>query len=304
VQVVLLNESPVEGERSKAMNLSHLLKEDKAGIKDCSICGGVGIVLDEFVSNTKNPGLSICNCINEHCYVCPSNGKPPFMVYEENLDKLLPCFCNHARRIKRELELSIQQANIPYRYQYKFLGSVDINGPDSLTLLAAHDWARDLSEKYKTGVNIQGMYLTGAPGTGKTLLACVILNELMFRHKITCKYAKITKDFLNALRDTYQKDSDTYGKEKNIEQAFVDVEVLVIDDFGVQKDTEWANAKLYDLIDARYERQKLTLLTSNQPLIEWKEKGVGRVYSRLYEMTKEIKLECPDYRLKYTNYAQ
>jgi len=80
---------------------------------------------------------------------------------------------------------------------------------------------------------------------------------------------------------------------------FADIDVLVIDDFGVQKDSDWVNSKLYDLIDSRYEKEKITLLTSNSPLSDWKEKGEGRVYSRLCEMTHEIKLECPDYRLKF-----
>ncbi|MCP5513139.1 MAG: ATP-binding protein [Leptospiraceae bacterium] len=282
------------------MKLGEIIPHEKTGMPNCEECGGTGIVLDEIVENSRTPGLSICLCVREHCFICPSSGKPPYLVYDAEVNRMLPCYCNQSRKLKAELERMILKANIPPKYQYKFLSSVDISGKDSLTLLAAHDWARDLAENYtRTGRIPQGMYLTGAPGTGKTLLACVILNELIFRYRINCRYAKITKDFLNALRDTYQKDSDSYGQEKNIEKEFNEVEVLVIDDFGVQKDTEWANAKLYDLIDARYERQKLTLLTSNQPLIDWKEKGVGRVYSRLYEMTKEIKLECPDYRLNH-----
>ena len=284
------------------MKISHLLPNENAGIPNCPECGGAGIVLEEIVENSRTPRLSVCLCVREHCYVCPSNGKPPYLVYDAPLDKMIPCFCHHARISLNKIDINIENSNIPPKYRFKFLDSVDLKGNDALSLLAAHDWARDLIENYSdTSKNLQGMYLTGAPGTGKTLLACVILNELILRYGTECRYAKINKDFLSALRDTYQKDSNFYGKEKNIEEEFAEIEVLVIDDFGVQKDTEWANAKLYDLIDARYEKQKLTLLTSNQPLIDWKEKGEGRVFSRLCEMAKEIKLECSDYRLRFLN---
>ena len=103
------------------------------------------------------------------------------------------------------------------------------------------------------------------------------------------------------LNGTYQKDSEFYGQESLIELEIANVDVLVIDDFGVQKETEWANSKLYDLIDHRYESDKLTLLTSNLELSELREMGEGRIYSRLLEMTRELKLECPDYREKFHN---
>lgn len=284
------------------MNLSHLLKNEKAGVQNCPECGGAGIILEEVVDNSRTPRLSVCLCVRENCYICPSNGKPPYLVYDEPQNKMIPCFCHHARLLSGKIDRKLNSSNIPPKYRYKFLESVNLKGPDPLSLLAAHDWARDLIENFSDMSKIpQGMYLTGSPGTGKTLLACVIINELIFRYGTECRYAKINKDFLNALKDTYQKESDFYGKEKNIEDQFADVDVLVIDDFGVQKDTEWANAKLYDLIDSRYERQKLTLLTSNQPLLDWKDKAEGRVYSRLCEMAKEIRLECPDYRLRFIN---
>ncbi|HMZ59859.1 MAG TPA: DNA replication protein DnaC, partial [Leptospiraceae bacterium] len=43
----------------------------------------------------------------------------------------------------------------------------------------------------------------------------------------------------------------------------------------------------------------LTLLTSNHNLKDWESKWEGRIYSRLCEMTKEIHLDCPDYRQKF-----
>ncbi len=73
---------------------------------------------------------------------------------------------------------------------------------------------------------------------------------------------------------------------------------LVIDDFGIHNESDWVNSVLYDLIDARYENNLLTIITSNDPLDAWKELAKGRVYSRLREICIEIQIDAPDYRLR------
>lgn len=286
------------------MKLTEILPSVKAGASGCPNCGGVGIVLDEVFANTRTNALSLCVCVKEHCYICSANEKPPFLVFDETQNKMIPCFCHEARIKISNLEKLLERSKIPPKYKYKFLTSIDNNS--HVSFLVAHDWARDLVVNWNNNsywmqkeAGKQGMYLSGGTGSGKTHLACIILNELIFRYGVDCRYAKITVDFLNALKDTYQKDSEYHGQERNIEMEFAEVDVLVIDDFGVQKETEWVNAKLYDLIDRRYEKGRITLLTSNFPLSDLKEKGANRIYSRLCEMIYEIKLDCPDFREKF-----
>ncbi len=276
----------------------------RAGEKDCKICNSVGLGFDEILSREeKVSALSLCSCVEDFCKNCEAKGKAPFLKFDSELNKMIPCLCHEARINITKYSQLFLNSNIPTKYRYKLFENIDtVSG--GISLMAALDWAEELVQNWN---NIEhwkrfqkkGMYLTGNTGTGKTMLACIILNELIFRYQVKCMYAKISKDFLNALKDTYQKDSEFHGQERNIEMEFLHVDILVIDDFGVQKESEWANSKLYDLIDGRYEREKITLLTSNLPLFDWKEKGLGRVYSRLIEMTKEIKLDCLDYREKF-----
>lgn len=273
------------------------------GIPNCKSCGGAGIVLLENVRGSRSGVLSICECISHECHTCPSQGEPPYLVYDPEQDTQIPCLCHGARFELAKLESLVTQACIPPRYRFKFLQSVDIgdkeNDPE-LTFLIAHDWASELVYKWQDPNFIpRGFYLWGGTGSGKTLLACVILNELIFRYGVKARYAKVNKDFLDAILQTYNKESETHGQEMHITRELMEVDVLVIDDFGIQKDSDFNNRKLYDLIDTRYENEKLTLLTSNHPLIEWKNRGEGRLYSRLCEMTKEIQLKCPDYRQKW-----
>ncbi|MBE7412500.1 MAG: ATP-binding protein [Leptospiraceae bacterium] len=278
----------------------------REGKSSCLICGGVGFTLEHNIPGSKSSVLSICNCTSTECLKCESKGRPPYLAYDKAIEKMIPCFCHKVRIELNRLEELMQKSNIPARYRYKFLSDIDLSDKNNLTLFAAHDWANslilhlnDFEYWEKNNQEKKGMYLWGGTGSGKTLLACVILNELIFRYGVECRYVKINMDFLDALKDTYQRDSEFHGKERSILLDFTQVEVLVLDDFGVQKDTEWALSKLYDLIDARYEEEKLTLLTSNSSISDWKEKGFGRIYSRLYEMTRELHLDCQDYRLRF-----
>lgn len=277
----------------------------REGKSTCLICGGVGFTLEPNIPGSKSSVLSICSCISDECRKCESKGKPPYLTYDVAIEKLIPCFCHNGRVELNKLENLIQKSNIPAKYRFKFLSDVNLSDKNNLSLYAAHDWANSLISHLndfdyweKNQQDRKGMYLWGGTGSGKTLIACIILNELIFKYGIECRYAKINMDFLNAVKDTYQKDSEFHGQERSILLDFAAVDVLVLDDFGVQKDTEWALSKLYDLIDSRYEEEKLTLLTSNSSIADWKEKGYGRIYSRLYEMTRELHLDCPDYRLR------
>ena len=77
------------------------------------------------------------------------------------------------------------------------------------------------------------------------------------------------------------------------------MDVLVIDDFGVQRDSPWEQETLYNLIDARYEAEKFTIITSNNnPEKSLKELSEGRILSRIREMCRILELSGEDYREK------
>lgn len=121
-------------------------------------------------------------------------------MFEESLNKMIPCFCQEARLTRNKLDKIIELSNIPPKYKYKFLNSMDLSGSNMISLFAAHDWANELINHWNDipfwkNKPKQGMYLSGGTGSGKTLLACIILNELIFRYGVKCRYAKISKDF-------------------------------------------------------------------------------------------------------------
>ncbi|MBM9578959.1 ATP-binding protein [Leptospira sp. 201903070] len=269
----------------------------REGDANCLECGGVGFYLTEKTGGQVSSVLTLCRCISENC---PCGGKQPSMVFDSSQSKMIPCVCRTARMEFGKMETLFHKSGIPSKYKFRTFDQMDHDSSIGIQFTIAHDWGCELVKNWKDDkLPNEGLYLWGNPGTGKTLLACSILNEMIFRYQENCKYAKINRDFFDIIRDSYQKRSEIHGKEKTIEDEFANIPILVLDDFGVQKETDWTNSKLYDLIDARYEQGRLTILTSNLPLSTFKNQAEGRVYSRLKEMTKELSLaDCADYREK------
>ena len=130
----------------------------------------------------------------------------------------------------------------------------------------------------------------GETGCGKTHLAAAIIN-FQYQAKKPGLFV-VVPEFLDHLRSTFSPDSKiTY------DQMFERVKtspVLVLDDFGEQSTTPWAQEKLYQVINYRYNAQLPTVITTSKALEELE----GRISSRLadHKMSTPFALMAPDYR--------
>lgn len=152
---------------------------------------------------------------------------------------------------------------------------------------------RDYIESKKEST--KGLYLWGEPGRGKTYFAYILLNELIFRFVKPGKFISLSKSF-HEIRRTFDESSDTHGQAMPMIDVLSNVPYLVIDDFGVQRNTEWEMEILYNLIDARYANRRLTFVTTNQKVDELKDLAQGRIYSRFLEMCHIIHVDGHDFR--------
>lgn len=110
-------------------------------------------------------------------------------------------------------------------------------------------------EKFRE--NGMGLYIHSATkGSGKTMLSCCILNEIVKRHAVPVKFINAL-DLLELTKKSYK------GVEVEELQSLYDATVLVIDDIGVQMGKEWIDTVFYRLINYRYSNKKVTLYTSN-----------------------------------------
>ena len=143
---------------------------------------------------------------------------------------------------------------------------------------------KDYLGKYQTG---NSLLIIGGYGTGKTHLASAIANAQL-------------EDGVPALYDTWAghlqrlKDEFANGERRHL-ALMKKVDVLILDDLGKDKLTEWNNEVLFEVINYRYEHRKPVVITTNATPRELEERNPA-VYSRLCEMCELVTMTGRDYR--------
>lgn len=127
-----------------------------------------------------------------------------------------------------------------------------------------------------------GLYIFSATkGSGKTRMAASIANELL--EKVNVKFATSTR-ILSEIRSTYDRDSSI--SESKLMDALITTDVLIIDDFGTEKVTDWVKDKFYDIINQRYINKRVTIFTSNESL--YTIAYDSRITNRIKEMCYQV----------------
>ena len=124
-----------------------------------------------------------------------------------------------------------------------------------------------------------GLYIySGTKGSGKTMLACCLLNEITKRYKGVVKFVNIL-DFLEMTKKGFSGDDEDVN---NIRHAGL----LVVDDFGVQMSKEWIDTVLYSLVNDRYVNRLPTIYTSNIPVnrLKMDDRITDRIESTTYSV--------------------
>lgn len=124
----------------------------------------------------------------------------------------------------------------------------------------------------------QGLLFWGEVGTGKSYTAACIANELLQRKTtvIMTSFVKILQDFQGM-----QMEESQYIAKLNT------AKLLIIDDLGTERNTDYALEKVYNVIDSRYRSGKPLILTTNMTLREMQETPdirYKRIYDRIFEM--------------------
>jgi DNA replication protein DnaC len=266
------------------------LQETLAG---CGRCNRVGLYFDPQVEAGRYGRLRVCRCVEEQCRC---GGRPPYHYWDEE-SRSHWCGCRPFRLRLVQINRLFAQAEIPARYKWKFLEDFASTAPDGTPIPLTAQVAGYVSSLADGDEQPRrGFLLHGPPGTGKTLLGCIVLNELMLRWGKAGRFLNLSRTFFQKLRDTFSEDSQYYGQTWQIFEQLCRIPFLMLDDLGIQRGTEWEMEMLYDLVDARYGEERLTIVTTNQPLEEIKALAGGRIYSRLGEMCHLLEMGSVDYR--------
>ncbi|HKX84271.1 MAG TPA: ATP-binding protein [Pyrinomonadaceae bacterium] len=147
----------------------------------------------------------------------------------------------------------------------------------------------------------KGILLTGSVGVGKTHLAVSILKGLTERG-FNCLFYEFGA-LLKEIQDSYNPNTKT--SELGVLGPVLEAEVLVLDELGAAKPTDWVRDTMAHIINTRYNDRRLTIFTTNYPddrkndKEETLEDRIGvRLRSRLFEMCKTVEMSGADYRRK------
>lgn len=212
-----------------------------------------------------------------------------------------PCRC---RDKERRAQL-MARANIPNRYEDCTLLNFQPQG-DSVNFdeifhsqARARADAQTLVREYP--LLEMGLLLMGTCGVGKTHLAVATIKALIEKD-VPCLFYDF-RDLLKEIQNSYNPNTNT--SELGVLAPVYDARVLVLDELGATKPTDWVRDTMTQIINTRYNNRKVTIFTSNyldepgNPNEESLTDRVGvRLRSRLFEMCKTVILKGADYRIE------
>ncbi len=158
------------------------------------------------------------------------------------------------------------------------------------------EYARNIEDRLRDG---RGLFLSGNVGVGKThLIAAIVdLTARLMEREIVKQHSKIivyttAVDLLAELKKSYKRE----GTE-DIVKYYEEAELLIIDDLGVEKGSDWVNEIFFRIIDHRYTEMKPTIFATNLRDDEIKAKLGERIMSRIYETCIGVEFTGKDYRV-------
>lgn len=244
-----------------------------------------------------------------------SNGSSA--VRSINDRRVTRCDC----QLRARAESVLTAARIPRRYEHCELASYATDFPGAHPSLAeAHFIASKFVKEYDPRGD-KGLLIVGEIGTGKTHLAVGILKELVNRG-IPCifyDYRELLKEIQNSYNPTVQT------TELDVLRPVFETDVLVLDELGAVKPSEWVWDTVSLILNTRYNEKRTTIVTTNFPDLKARERPpsaggrspdearyaaeketlgdriTDRMYSRLHEMCRAVTLSGPDFRQKILN---
>lgn len=175
--------------------------------------------------------------------------------------------------------------------------------PNNGSQLQAFNYAFKLIDEYPA--IDRGLLLKGTCGVGKTHLATAILRGLIEKG-VRCLFVEFGA-LLKEIQESYN--SVSQSSELKVLAPVYEAEVLVLDELGASKPTDWVRDTMMQIIGTRYNDRRLTIFTTNYTDVsrlhteETLEDRIGvRLRSRLFEMCKTVVIEGADYRRGLDSY--
>jgi len=252
----------------------------------------------------------------EVCPLCEGTGwktvpSGPNAASGKSERRVARCDC----QLRSRAQSLLTAARIPRRYEHCELTNYDTDFPNAHASLAeAHFVASNFAKKCDPRGD-KGLLIIGSIGTGKTHLAVGIIKELILNRGICCLFYDY-RELLKEIQNSYNSAVQT--TELDVLRPVFDTDVLVLDELGAVKPTEWVWDTVSLILNTRYNDNRTTIITTNfedQPAAgvvssisparaasrgETLGDRIGeRMRSRLHEMCRTVTLDGTDFRQKF-----
>lgn len=230
---------------------------------------------------------------------CPKCEQPlvlpvPAIIRNRTTMKFLKVLCKCGQEALQQTEASTPVSNessarqlfpaLPRRFRDC---SFENSEPDE-ALRQVQSYANDWRRKSSAG---QNLLLWGAPGTGKTHAAACLVNALIHQG-CTATMTGIRELKRNLATQAYSDSAACMG-------AYIQADLLILEDLGVGDSTDYELGLLYDLIDGRYREQRpIVITTSLSPdqLRRINDLRLKQLLSRLLQTCTSVRFSCRNYR--------
>lgn len=225
----------------------------------------------------KTPPKTLCGC-----------GFDDIHGYRKGVPKCIQCILkDNIDDYKKNRYGFMAQFGIPKRY---FDCSFDNFKTDIDDVKKFIEKSKTIDYKFDSSIFIHST----RPGTGKTHLAVSIIRNLCEKG-LPYKPKFVSSPFL--FLEIKNSFGNTDENENDIIKKYSECGILIVDDIGVEKYSDWANQVWYMIIDSRYSQMRPTIYTSNLSIGDIASKIDPRIASRLASGTV-LNIDSQDYRLK------
>ncbi|MCM3878898.1 MAG: ATP-binding protein [Vicinamibacterales bacterium] len=225
------------------------------------------------------------------CQLCNGTGWKP--VQANGVERVTRCDCWRDKNVENML----RRSGIPERYSKCELENFQTSSDTLVRALSAGSHFADNFPIVK-----KGLLFYGPPGVGKSHLVSAILRRVIKRVGATGLFWE-SKEFFRTAREGNNPHADL--SENDILQPVLNAELLVFDDLGSERMSEWVDETLNLIVNVRYNHNRLSIFATNHPPIEADAKSANqtleervgaRVLSRLHEMCEFVPMRTVDYR--------